>query len=104
VARIQLGWLNALRWQRLSEMEEMETLGHTLANHLEGIAAYCDLPVRLGVVESFEHNDQSRPAPRPRHARRRDAAAQAEMGDRSPIRSAPNMARFLSPKGLYSNR
>jgi transposase len=36
VARFLLGWLNALRWQRLPEMEK---LGDTLAHHLEGIAA-----------------------------------------------------------------
>ena len=50
VARFLLGWLNALRWQRLPEMER---LGDTLANHLDGIAAYCDHPVRFGVVESL---------------------------------------------------
>jgi transposase len=50
VARFLLGWLNALRWQRLPEMEK---LGDTLANHLDGIAAYCDHPVRFGVVESL---------------------------------------------------
>ena len=37
VARFLFGWLNALRWQRLPEMEK---LGDTLANHLDGIAAY----------------------------------------------------------------
>jgi transposase len=50
VARFLFGWLKALRWQRLPEMEE---LGDTLVNHFDGIAAYCDHPVRFGVVESL---------------------------------------------------
>jgi len=43
------GLLNALRWQRLAEAEN---LGNTLANHLDGIAVCCDHPARFGVVES----------------------------------------------------
>jgi transposase len=31
----------------------MEKLGDTLVNHFDGIAAYCDHPVRFGVVESL---------------------------------------------------
>lgn len=50
VARFLFGWLKALRWQRLPEME---TLGDTLVKHFDGIAAYCDHPVRFGVVESL---------------------------------------------------
>ena len=50
VARFLFGWLKALRWQRLPEMEK---LGDTLVNHFDGIAAYCDHPVRFGVVESL---------------------------------------------------
>jgi transposase len=42
--------LKALRWQRLPEMER---LGDTLVNHFDGIAAFCDHPVRFGVVESL---------------------------------------------------
>ncbi len=45
-----LGWIGALRWQRLPEMER---LGDFLFRHVEGIAAYCDHPVRFGVVESI---------------------------------------------------
>jgi transposase len=44
VARFLFGWLKALRWQRLPEME---TLGDTLVNHFDGIAAYCDHPMRF---------------------------------------------------------
>lgn len=50
MARFLLGWLKALRWQRLPEMEK---LGDTLVNHFDGIAAYCDHHVRFGVVESL---------------------------------------------------
>jgi transposase len=45
-----LGWIKALRWQRLPEMDR---LGEFLFRHVEGIAAYCDHPVRFGVVESI---------------------------------------------------
>jgi len=31
----------------------MEKLGDTLVNHFDGIAAYCDHPVRFGLVESL---------------------------------------------------
>src|SRR5579864_8793942 len=44
------GWIDALRWQRLPEMDR---LGEFLFKHLEGIAAYCDHRVRFGVVESI---------------------------------------------------
>ena len=44
------GWIDALRWQRLPEMDR---LGEFLFKHIEGIAAYCDHPVRFGVVESI---------------------------------------------------
>ncbi len=50
VLNFLLGWFKALRWQRLPEMEE---LGDFLLRHLDGIAAYCDHPVRFGVVESL---------------------------------------------------
>ena len=50
VARVLFGWLKARRWQRVPEMER---LGDPLVNHFDGIAAYCDHPVRFGVVESL---------------------------------------------------
>ena len=50
VLNFLLGWFKALRWQRLPEMEK---LGEFLLRHLDGIAAYCDHPVRFGVVESL---------------------------------------------------
>jgi transposase len=50
VATFLWGWLEALRWPRLPEME---TLGDTLVTHFDGIAAFCDHAVRFGVVESL---------------------------------------------------
>ena len=50
VLNFLLTWIAALRWQRLPEMER---LGDFLFRHVEGIAAYCDHPVRFGVVESI---------------------------------------------------
>jgi len=50
VLNFVLGWIRALRWRRLPEMER---LGDFLFHHIEGIAAYCDHPVRLGVAESI---------------------------------------------------
>jgi transposase len=49
VARFLFGWLKALRCQRLPKMEK---LGDTLVNYFDSIAAYCDHPVRFGVVEA----------------------------------------------------
>ena len=45
-----MGWFQALRWQRLPEMD----LGDFLLKHINGIAAYCDHSVRFGVVESID--------------------------------------------------
>lgn len=50
LARFLDGWQRALRWQRLPEMKK---LGRFLLRHFDGIAAYCDHPVRFGVVESL---------------------------------------------------
>ncbi len=44
------GWCDALRWQRLPELDR---LSEFLFKHLDGIAAYCDHQVRFGVVESI---------------------------------------------------
>ncbi len=101
VARFLLGWLNALRWQRLPEMEK---LGDTLAHHLEGIAAYCDHPVRFGVVESL--NTTIKAVLRRARGMRDDAMLLLKLkwATAHPIRSARDLSRFLSSQGLYSNR
>jgi transposase len=52
------GWINALRWQRLPEIDRR---GEFLFRHIEGIAAYCDHQVRFGVVELGSLSDRSTP-------------------------------------------
>ena len=66
VLNFLMGWFKALRWQRLPEMER---LGDFLLTHINGITAYCDHPVRFGVVESIKRDHQRCAAPRSRHAR-----------------------------------
>lgn len=65
VARFLLGWLKALRWQRLPEMDK---LGDFLLRHFDGIAAYTRHPVRFGVVESLNTTIKEHHPPRPRNA------------------------------------
>ena len=50
VENFLLGWLQALRWQRLPEIDHF---GEFLVRHLKDIAAYCFHPGRFGVVESI---------------------------------------------------
>ena len=66
-------------WGR-KRLPETEKLGDTLLNHFDGIAAYCDHPVRFGAVESLNTTIKA-VRRRARGMRRRDAAAQAQMGD-----------------------
>jgi transposase len=101
VANFLWGWLEALRWQRLPEMEK---LGDTLVHHIDGIAAYCDHPVRFGVVESL--NTTIKAVLRRARGMRDDAMLLLKLkwATAHPIRSARDLARFLSPQGLYSNR
>ena len=100
VARFLLGWLKALRWQRLPEMEK---LGDTLANHLDGIAAYCDHPVRFGVVESL--NTTIKAVLRRARGMRHEAMLLLKLkwATARPIRSSRDLAKFLHGS-LYSNR
>jgi transposase len=101
VGRFLFGWLKALRWQRLPEMEK---LGDTLVNHFAGIAAYCDHPVRFGVVESL--NTTIKAVLRRARGMRHEAMLLLKLkwATARPIRSARDLARFLQPQGLYSNR
>ena len=96
-----LGWIRALRWQRLPEMER---LGDFLFRHIEGIAAYCDHPVRFGVVESI--NTTIKAVLRRARGMRDEQMLLLKLkwATAHPIRSARDLARFLSPQGLYSNR
>ena len=96
-----LGWIKALRWQRLPEMDR---LGEFLFRHIEGIAAYCDHPVRFGVVESL--NTTIKAVLRRARGMRDDVMLLLKLkwATARPIRSARDLARFLSSQGLYSNR
>jgi transposase len=101
VLNFLLGWIGALRWQRLPEMER---LGDFLFRHIEGIAAYCDHPVRFGVVESI--NTTIKAVLRRARGMRDEQMLLLKLkwATAHPIRSARDLARFLSPQGLYSNR
>jgi transposase len=92
VARFLFGWLKALRWQRLPEMER---LGDTLVNHFDGIAAYCDLPVRFGVVESL--NTTIKGVLRRARGMRDETMLLLKLkwATARPIRSSRDVARFL---------
>jgi transposase len=101
VARFLFGWLKALRWQRLPEMEK---LGDTLVNHFDGIAAYGDHPVRFGVVESI--NTTIKAVLRRARGMRDDQMLLLKLkwATARPIRSSRDLARFLSLQPMYSNR
>ena len=96
-----IGWLKALRWQRLPEMER---LGKFLVRHLEGIAAYCFHPVRFGVVESI--NTTIKAVLRRARGMRDEQllVLKLKWATARPIRSSRDLARFLNPQSLYSNR
>jgi transposase len=99
VAQFLFGWLKALRWQRLPEMER---LGDTLVNHFDGIAAYCDHPVRFGVVESL--NTTIKGVLRRARGMRDEAMLLLKLkwATARPIRSSPDLARFLQPIRVIS--
>lgn len=101
VARFLFGWLKALCWQRLPEMEK---LGDTLVNHFDGIAAYADHPVRFGVVESL--NTTIKAVLRRARGMRHEAMLLLKLkwATARPIRSSKDLARFLQPQALHSNR
>ena len=101
VLNFVLGWIRALRWQRLPEMER---LGDFLFHHVEGIAAYCDHPVRFGVVESI--NTTIKAVLRRARGMRDEQMLLLKLKwtTAHPIRSARDLARFLSPQGMYSNQ
>ena len=101
VGNFLVGWLKALRWQRLPEMER---LGAFLLKHLEGIAAYCFHPVRFGVVESL--NTTIKAVIRRARGMRNDAMLllKVKWATAHPIRSARDLKCFLQPCELHSNR
>ena len=100
VARFLWGWLKALRWQRLPEMEK---LGDTLVKHFDGIAAYSDHPVRFGVVESL--NTTIKAVLRRARGMRDETMLLLKLkwATTRPIRSSSDLAKFLDVQ-LHSNR
>ena len=90
-----------MRWQRLPEMEK---LGDTLVNHFDGIAAYCDHPVRFGVVESL--NTTIKGVLRRARGMRDETMLLLKLKwvSARPIRSSRDLTRFLQPQALHSNR
>jgi transposase len=101
VGAFLIGWLKALRWQRLPEMER---LGAFLVRHLDGIAAYCFHPVRFGVVESI--NTTIKAVLRRARGMKDEQMLLLKLkwATAHPIRSARDLMRFLTVQPLYSNR
>ena len=101
VLNVLLGWIDALRWQRLPEMER---LGDFLFRHVEGIAAYCDHRVRFGVVESI--NTTIKAVLRRARGTRDEhmLLLKLKWATARPIRSARQLAGFLGLQPVYSNR
>ena len=76
----------------------------SLFRHLEGIAAYCNHPVRFGVVESLNTTIKAM-LRRARGMRDEDfLRPKLKWATARPIRSARDFARFLTEQPLYSNR
>jgi transposase len=95
------GWIDALRWQRLPEMER---LGEFLFTHVEGIAAYSDHPVRFWVVEWI--NTTITAVVRRARGMRDEAmlVLKLKWATARPIRSARDVRRFLHPETVHSLR
>jgi len=95
VLNFLLAWIRALRWQPLPEMER---LGDFLFTHVEGIAAYCDHPVRFGVVESI--NTTIKSVLRRARGMRDETmlVLKLKWATARPIRSARDLRRFLHPE------
>lgn len=98
VLNFLLGWIAALRWQRLPEMER---LGDFLFRHIEGIAAYCDHHVRFGVVESI--NTTIKAVLRRARGMRDETMLLLKLkwATARPIRSARDVAQFLHPETVH---
>jgi len=82
----------------------MERLGDFIFHHIKGIAAYCDHPVRFGVVESI--NTTIKAVLRRARGMRDEQMLLLNLKwtTADPIRSARDLARFLGPQGMYSNQ
>jgi hypothetical protein len=96
-----IAWLQALRWQRLPEMER---LGDFPLTHIDGIAAYCDHDVRFGVVESL--NTTIKTVLRRARGMRDEGMLLLKLkwATAHPIRSARDVMRFPIGHSVCSNR
>ena len=95
---------SARRYPRHDPDLPWQKLGDTLVNHFDGIAAYCDHPVRFGVVESL--NTTIKGVLRRARGMRDEAMLLLKLkwATARPIRSSRDLARFLQPQTLHSNR
>lgn len=82
----------------------MEKLGAFPFDHLEGIAAYCDHPVRFGVVESL--NTTIKAVIRRARGMRDEQmlVLKLKWATAGPIRTVGDLRRFLQPEFLHSKR
>ena len=83
---------------------EIDRLGEFLFKHIEGIAAYCDHPVRFGVAESI--NTTIKAVLRLARGMRDEAmlVLKLKWATAQPIRSVRDVVRFLHPEALHSLR
>lgn len=94
------GWIKALRWQRLPEMQK---LGAFLLRHIDGIVAYCRHRVRFGVVEGI--NTTIKAILRRARGMRDEQLLLLKLRwtTANPIRTATDLAKFLR-QDVHSNR
>jgi hypothetical protein len=87
----------------MERLPEMKRLGAFLFRHLEGIAVYCDHPVRFGVVESI--NPTIKAVLRRARGMRDEEMLLLKLkwATAHPIHSAKDLVRFLSPQPVYSS-
>jgi hypothetical protein len=80
-------------------LPELEKLGATLANHLDGSGAYCDHPARFGVAESL--NTTIKGVLRRARGMRDETMLllQFKWATARPIRSSRDLPRFLAASG-----
>jgi transposase len=100
VARFLMGWIRALRWQRLPEMQRLAAM---LVRHIDGIVAYCRHPVAFGRVESI--NKTIKAVIRRAHGMRDEEMLLLKLkwATAQPIRRSGDIAKFLHPREMHSN-
>ena len=101
VTNFLAGWIKALRWQRLPEMQK---LGAFLLRHIDGITAYSRHRVRFGVVEGIDTTIKAIRAARAWQMRDEQLLLlKLRWTTANPIRTATDLFRFLH-QDLHSNR